>query len=101
MKSRTVQLFVLGLTLGLGLEAAQAAAIANNQNTTAFQVITDKKSPIEKALSQQKREGKLLLNQDDIKVFTSLKTPASQNFLAEQHQRFSRFVQAIFQPYNS
>ena len=102
MKSRTIKLFIVSMTLGLGMQVTQAAAIPKNQSAaTPSQVITDKQSPIEKALSQQKRDGKLLSNQDDIKVLTSLKTPAAQNFLAEQHQRFSRFVQAIFQPHSS
>ena len=53
---------------------------------------------IEKALSQQKLGE---TDRDQIKVLTSIKTTASQNFLAEQHQKFSRFVQALFQPHTS
>ena len=50
------------------------------------------------ALSQQKLGE---TDRDQIKVLTSIKTTASQNFLAEQHQKFSRFVQALFQPHTS
>ncbi len=103
MNLQMIKLFTLSLTLGLGMQVTQAAAITKSQATVApSQVMTEKLSPIEKALNQQKREGnKVLSNPDDLKVFTSLKSTASQNFLAEQHQRFSRLVQAIFQPHSS
>lgn len=101
MKFHAVQLLIISMALGLGIQTTQAAAISSSSNVATSQIMKDKLSPIEKALSQQKRDNKVFSNQDDIKVFASLKTAASQNFLAEQHQRFSRFVQAIFQPHSS
>lgn len=102
MKQHTLKLLALGLTLGLSVQVTQAAVISTNQTTiNSSSLISEKQSPIEKALSQQKRDHKLISNQDELKVFASLKSTASQNFLAEQHQRFSRFVQAIFQPHSS
>ena len=102
MKQHSLKLFALGLTLGLSVQVTQAAAISTNPTpVNSSSVISEKQSPIEKALSQQKRDNKLISSQDELKVFASLKGTASQNFLAEQHQRFSRFVQAIFQPHNS
>ena len=55
---------------------------------------------IEKAISQQKSEGKGR-SDDSLKVLTSIKAPPSQSFFASQNQSFSRFVQAIFSGSNS
>jgi len=92
------------LTLGLGLCITSqmghtALVIKDGKQSSA---LIEKQSPIEKALSQQKRgESNLISDKDQIKVLTSIKTAPAQNFLAEQHQKFSRFVQALFQPHNS
>ena len=95
---------ILGLSLGLTVMAqtGHTAAIKDTNKPVQSTIVEDKLSPIEKALTQQKRgENKLISDKDQIKVLTSIKSTASQNFLAEQHQKFSRFVQALFQPHNS
>lgn len=95
----------VGLSLGLIIMSQTGHSAVIKDTSRPIQsliVVSDKQSPIEKALNQQKRgESKLLSDKDQIKVLTSIKTTASQNFLAEQHQKFSRFVQAIFQPHTS
>ena len=69
-----------------------------NQNITSS--ASDKTlSPIEKALSQQKREkseNKLSAKSEENKVISSLKNAPTQTFLATQNQQFSRFLQSIF-----
>ena len=94
---------ILGLSLGLAVMAQTGHTAAIKDTTKPIQsliVVVDKQSPIEKALNQQKRgENKLISDKDQLKVLTSIKTTASQNFLAEQHQKFSCFVQDLFQPH--
>jgi len=96
---------IIGLSLGLSVMAQTGHSVAikdTDKPVPSMIVSVDKLSPIEKALSQQKRgNGQLISDKDQIKVLTSIKTTASQNFLAEQHQKFSRFVQALFQPHSS
>ncbi len=96
---------ILGLSLGIAVMAqtGHSAVIKDTNKAVQSTIINeDKLSPIEKALTQQKRgENKLISDKDQLKVLTSIKSTASQNFLAEQHQKFSRFVQALFQPHNS
>lgn len=97
-------LHILGLSLGLAVmtQTGHAAIIKDTNKPVQSTIVDDKLSPIEKALTQQKRgENKLISDKDQIKVLASIKSTASQNFLAEQHQKFSRFVQALFQPHNS
>lgn len=93
----------LSLVIGLATQVTQAAAM--NKVTKPVNLNLEKQlSPIEKALSQQKRDrfSKNSFDQNDqMKVITSLKYAPTQNFLAEQHQRFSRFVQFIFPQHNS
>jgi hypothetical protein len=57
-------------------------------------------SPIEKALNQQKLEGKHR-SDNNLKVMTSLNIPPAQSFFAEQNQKFSRFIQTLFAQNNS
>ena len=93
------------------VQAGQAAALPKpiKNTTSALQVDKTNKmnkplSPIEKALSQQKRErtdSKFNLDNDQIKVMTTIQAAPTQNFFAEQHQRFSRFVQSFFPQHNS
>lgn len=99
---------ILGLSLFLSLSTFTQAsdslslhkAVTNDQNI----IVADKKTPIGKALSQQKRDRldkKLKANNDQIKMLTSMSNSPTQNFLAEQHQHFSRIFQALFQPHSS
>ena len=97
---------ILGLSICLSMFApmTQAAVIKDTQKAVHSTVVNDKQSPIEKALNQQKRargDNTLISDNDQLKVLTSIKTAPTQNFFAEQHQRFSRFVQALFQPHSS
>ena len=62
---------------------------------------TQQQQEIEQQKQQKRSEQKLITETDELKVLTSLKSAPTQNFFAEQHQRFSRFVQAFFQPHNS
>ncbi|OTG84945.1 hypothetical protein [Acinetobacter sp. ANC 4648] len=95
---------VIGLSLCLTCFApiSQAAVIKDSHKQLLSSVITEKQSPIEKALAQQKRgDNKLVSDNDQLKVLTAINKAPTQNFLAAQHQRFSRFVQALFQPHGS
>ena len=90
------------LFLVLGLSVAQAghtAAISKSTNSKTA-LPAEKTSLIEKAIHQQKIEGKLH-SDDNLKVLTALKVAPTQNFFASQNQSFTRFVQALFTPNNS
>lgn len=95
----------LSIALGMLTQGAHAASMKKTVKPVPVPLTFEKQlSPIEKALSQQKRDRiskKTPLENDQIKSLTSLKYAPSQNFLAEQHQRFSRFVQLIFPQHNS
>lgn len=92
-------------------QAGQAAALPKPIKPIHAALMIDKAdkinkplSPIEKALSQQKREridNKFSLDNDPIKVMTTIQVAPTQNFFAEQHQRFSRFLQTFFVQHNS
>lgn len=55
---------------------------------------------IEQALNKQKQQlnEPSNISHDDIKIMTTIHT---QNFLAAQHQSFSRFIQNFFVPHES
>lgn len=97
--------FALNMSILIGLSTqANAAAIQKSIKPVQSSMISEKQSPIVKALSQQKRdrsENKLDTDLDQLRMLNSINTAPTQNFLAEQHQRFSRFVQALFQQHNS
>lgn len=104
MKTQTFKALCFSLAFSATLQTAHAAAIPKNTQLPTPIVILDKQTPIEKALTQQKRErsdSRFIVDNDQIRVLNSLKSAPSQNFLAEQHQRFSRFVQAIFPQHTS
>lgn len=92
------------LIFGVLMQTTSAAAIQKTTKAVQPIIAVEKMSPIEKALSQQKRdrsENKVATDADQMKMITSLNNAPTQNFLAEQHQRFSRFVQALFQQHTS
>ncbi len=97
----------LSLCLCVIVQTTQAAVIKDTQKPIISAVVTDKQTAMEKALTQKssikdkRGDYTLVSNDDQLKVLTSIKTAPAQNFLAEQHQRFSRFVQALFQPHTS
>ncbi len=66
------------------------------------QVQISKLRLLKKLLDQQKRNPIVLPStNDELKVLNTIRVTPTQNFLAAQHERFSRFVQAIFQPHAS
>lgn len=89
----------LGLVLSFASQMSNAAILKDNAN----KAVTEKQtSLIEKALDQQKRNPAPAPSSDDeLKVLNTIRVTPTQNFLAAQHERFSRFVQAIFQPHTS
>ncbi len=91
------------LSLGLVLSFAPQLSTAAVLKDTPSKSLSDKQSSlIEKALDQQKRNTIVLPSTDDeLKVLNTIRVTPTQNFLAAQHERFSRFVQAIFQPHTS
>ncbi|NHC03758.1 DUF4179 domain-containing protein [Acinetobacter sp. 187] len=105
---KTAFLKTLGLSLMIATTAQVGHSAALKKTTAAVQtnMVMEKSdkllkplSPIEKALSQQKRDrhdSNTVIDNDQIKVMTTIQIAPTQNFFAEQHQRFSRFVQSIF-----
>ena len=81
------------------IQVGHAAAIKGNNN---IKTIDKSSSLIVKALDQQKRNTAMLPSTDDeLKMLNTIRTTPTQTFFASQHERFSRFVQTIFQPHNS
>ena len=105
MKTSLYQTICFSLLLGFVAQTTQAAALQKTSKAVQAPLSIEKnQSPIERALSQQKRnrsDSKLLAEQDQMKVITSISVAPTQNFFASQNQRFSRFVQAIFLQQNS
>lgn len=100
MNTRFYRLLTLSMMVAFLGQGTHAAAMKKTVKSAPAPLTLEKQlSPIEKALSQQKRERgnkKATVGNDQIKVMTSIKTAPTQNFLAEQNQRFSRLVQSIF-----
>ncbi|SPL71051.1 DUF4179 domain-containing protein [Acinetobacter stercoris] len=99
MYSHLIKAFGLSISLMLAAQVGHTAAIKDTNKPVNSSVV-NKQSPIEKALNQQKRGENNGVN-DELKMLTALKNAPTQNFLAEQNQRFSRFIQALFQPHSS
>lgn len=96
----------LSLTLCVfGMSQTHAAALQNPAKSLQNSSVAEKSlTPIERALTQQKREraeNKHSSEMDQIKVITSIKNAPTQNFLASQHQQFSRFLQSLFPQHTS
>jgi hypothetical protein len=99
MKFHYLTALGLGLFISISCQT-QAAALQKSakplQNT---EIAKKQLSPLEKAVTQQKRErteNKLVSDNDQIKIMTSINNAPSQHFLASQHQQFSRFLQSLF-----
>lgn len=105
MNLKTYTAICLSLSLAAFTQGTQAAAMKKTTKVAEAPLSFEKpQSPIEKALSQQKRDRiakKAVDENDQIKAMTNLKYAPTQNFLADQHQRFSRFVQSIFPQHTS
>lgn len=91
----------ISLFLLCSVQAGHAAAIKESNNIKTL----DKSSSslIVKALDQQKRNTSSMLpsTDDELKMLNTIRTTPTQTFFASQHERFSRFVQTIFQPHSS
>lgn len=94
MKSPLIQALYLSIGLAFTVQSGHSAAISKPANGKVT-MPADKKSPIEKALNQQKNENKLQ-SDDNLKVLTSIKAEPTQNFFASQNQSFTRFIQSLF-----
>lgn len=70
--------------------------------TTSSKPITPivKVSLIEKALNDQKTKGDTQSN-NSLKVIRSINTAPTQNFFANQNQKFTRLIQSLFSQNNS
>ncbi|MDM1292234.1 hypothetical protein [Acinetobacter indicus] len=93
--------YVLCLSLGLGLMAQTSHTAVVKNTHTAVKMTPAKPSLIEKALLQQKEQlgtakTDKLQADNDLKMMTSIKAAPTQSFFASQNQRFSRFVQSFF-----
>ena len=98
MNKKIQQITLLSLTLLTASQLSQAAvtssSAANKSKTITAQVQQEQPSLIAKAV-----EKKHLRNENstqNLQLFASIQATPSQNFLAEQNQRFTRFIQAIF-----
>lgn len=103
MKNQYLKVLFLSVGLSLIASSGHTAVLQTSKKSTAVHSsAVEKVSPMTKALNQQQKS---LINSPDLssntKIFTSIQTKPSQNFFAEQHQRFSRFVQSIFPSHNS
>ena len=77
------------------------AAIKESSNIKTIDKSTSS-SLIGKALDQQKRNISMIpATDDELKMLNTIRTTLTQNFFATQNQRFSRFVQSLFQQQNS
>ena len=77
------------------------AAIKESSNIKTIDKSTSS-SLIGKALDQQKRNTSMIpATDDELKMLNTIRTTPTQNFFATQNQRFSRFVQSLFQQQNS
>ncbi|TCM69109.1 hypothetical protein EC844_10354 [Acinetobacter calcoaceticus] len=101
MNSKLLKVLLISLSLGV-IHTAQAAALNDTPKIVSSTIVTGKPSPIEKALMQQKRgDFKSINTNDQLKILAAINNAPTQNFLAEQHQRFSRLLQSLFQPHSS
>lgn len=109
MNSLFLKTLALSLSVSMMTQFSHSAAIATSSKvqttkTTVMNVQgTEKTSLIEKALIQQKRADKqpTLPSADELKVLNAIRVAPTQNFFAAQHERFSRFVQALFESHES
>lgn len=102
MKTQFLKVLCLSLGLTVIASSGQAAALQDSKKVNSTHSSVEKVSPMTKALNQQKKSATDATNlSNDVKIFTSIQAAPSQNFFAEQHQRFSRFVQSIFPAHNS
>lgn len=93
--------YLASATLSLSLAIFSSAAYSttsNPANNAAYPYV--KSSLMGKSLLEQPQDLTSYPSEDDIKFLSAIRTQPTQNFFANQHQKFSRFVQALF-PNNS
>ena len=98
MNSKIVTAVLLTSSLFAFSQVSTAATLKSTSDIK--EPISVKSSPIERALQQQRSEGKLR-SDNNLKVLTSINAAPSQSFFASQNQRFSRFIQSLFTQSNS
>ena len=95
-KTLYLSLFLVG-----SVQIGHTAAIKESSNIKTIDKSASS-SLIVKALDQQKRNTSMIPSTDDeLKMLNTIRTTPTQNFFATQNQRFSRFVQSLFQQQNS
>ena len=91
----------LSLFLVCSVQIGHTAAIKESSNIKTIDKSASS-SLIVKALDQQKRNTSMIPSTDDeLKMLNTIRSTPTQNFFATQNQRFSRFVQSLFQQQNS
>lgn len=91
----------LSLFLVCSVQIGHTAAIKESSNIQTIDKSASS-SLIVKALDQQKRNTSMIPSTDDeLKMLNTIRSTPTQNFFATQNQRFSRFVQSLFQQQNS
>ncbi|MFW1754032.1 hypothetical protein [Acinetobacter wanghuae] len=95
MKFTVFTTCILSIFMMLTTQLGHAVVVKSDVSKAPMSLISERTSPIEKAIKQQKTEKNMRMD-DNLKVLTSLKVAPSQNFFAQQNQRFSRFLQTIF-----
>lgn len=108
MNKHFLKTALLSLSIATIAQSGHSAGLATStkEHSTKSSVARshnpDKLSLIEKALIQQKRaDNQEMTSTDELKVMAAIRVEPTQNFFATQHQRFSRFVQALFQNHES
>ena len=95
-KTLYLSLFLVG-----SVQIGHTAAIKESSNIKTIDKSASS-SLIVKALDQQKRNTSMIPSTDDeLKMLNTIRTTPTQNFFATQNQRFSRFVQSLFQQQKS
>ena len=95
-KTLYLSLFLVG-----SVQIGHTAAIKESSNIKTIDKSASS-SLIVKALDQQKRNTSMIPSTDDeLKMLNTIRSTPTQNFFATQNQRFSRFVQSLFQQQNS
>ena len=95
-KTLYLSLFLVG-----SVQIGHTAAIKESSNIKTIDKSASS-SLIVKALDQQKRNTSMIPSTDDeLKMLNTIRTTPTQNSFATKNQRFSRFVQSLFQQQNS
>lgn len=98
MRIKLHQIILLSLSLSVVGQLSHSAALpttsSHQSKANHVQITTESPSFIAKAVEKQH-----LLDENNtrnLQMFASIQATPSQNFLAQQNQRFTRFIQALF-----